>query len=93
MDRQILPIGTVLEIKNGIKVVIIGYELEGKLKYSCGSYPSFLIMDLIPLKKFKTYREKYGPLENETTIDYDSEFRIVHLGYQNQKFYEMQKKI
>ena len=61
MDRDLLPIGSVIELPDNIKLVIIGYEevTKEKITYICGGYPSYLMTDFIPFKRLKEYKEKY----------------------------------
>ena len=94
MDK-LLPIGTVIELHDGIKLVVIGYEnLEKEnITYICGGYPTYLVTDIIPLKKFKEYKEKYKSYNTETTIAHNSEYKVVHEGYKNQKFYEIIERV
>ena len=57
MNRQLLPIGTVIETVDKVKLVIIGYEevTKEKITYICGGYPSYLMTDFIPFKRLKEY--------------------------------------
>lgn len=91
MDRDLLPIGSVIELPDNIKLVIIGYEdvTKEKITYICGGYPSYLMTDFIPFKRLKEYKEKYQSYNTERNIDHNSEYKIIHEGYKNQKFYDI----
>lgn len=53
MNRKLLPIGSVVELSDGRKLIIIGYEAnaENKMSYLCGGYPSYFLTDFIPSSK------------------------------------------
>ena len=95
MNSQLLPIGSVIELSNKNKYVVLGYEEDnnGNLKYMTCQYPSFVITDLIPLNKQKEFSQKYKiNLSNELAIDINSEYKVLHEGYKNNKYYEMLEK-
>lgn len=95
MDRDLLPIGSVIELPDNIKLVIIGYEevTKEKITYICGGYPSYLMIDFIPFKKLKEYKEKYNDYNTDCSINHDAEYRVVFMGYKNDQFYEVQRNI
>lgn len=95
MNSDILPIGTAIELPEGIKLIIVGYEefANENTIYICGEYPSYLMMDIIPFKKIKEYKEKYKHFNTERTIKHNDYYKVIHEGYKNQKYYDMMNKI
>lgn len=95
MNRQLLPIGTVIETVDKVKLVIIGYEevTKERIIYICGGYPSYYMTDFIPIKKLKEYKEKYNDYNTDCSINHDAEYRVVFMGYKNEQFYEVQRNI
>lgn len=55
MSKELLPIGSVIELDDGKKLIIICYEQVAKNKFSYlwAGYPSYFLTDLIPLSKKK----------------------------------------
>ena len=40
-------------------------------------------------KRLKEYKEKYQSYTIERNIDHNIEYKIIHEGYKNQKFYDI----
>ena len=51
------------------------------------------MMDIIPFKKIKEYKEKYKHFNTERTIKHNDYYKVIHKGYKNQKYYDMMNKI
>lgn len=95
MNKDILPIGSVIEINNGRKLIIVGYNFDNgsKLSYLCGSYPTFYLMDFIPFSKMNEFKEQYNNDANDLFIDVDSDYEIIFLGYKNNKYIDFKNKM
>ena len=61
MNNELLPIGTLIELNDGKKLVIVSYveNAKHKISYLCGGYPSYFLIDLIPLSKKNEFIKKY----------------------------------
>ena len=100
MSKELLPIGSLIELSDGIRFVILGYEenSEHHLCYLCGVYPCYNIMDLIPIHNVNEFKKKYVLIQNFkyyyacAYLDINSEYNIIHVGYKNNSFYELQNK-
>lgn len=93
MNRELLPIGTLIELSDGKKLIIISYEenAKHKISYLCGGYPSYFLIDLIPSSKKNEFIKKYKHYNTDTYLELDSDYKIVHIGYKNNEFYELEK--
>ena len=94
MNNELLPIGTLIELNDGKKLVIVSYVENAKHKnsYLCGGYPSYFLIDLIPLSKKNEFIKKYKHYNIDNYLKLDSNYKIVHPGYKNNEFYELEKK-
>ena len=92
MDKILLPIGSLIELSDGRRLIIIGYEKnnEFKMSYLCGGYPSYFLTDFIPYSNVNEFKEKYRFYNIDTYLDFNSDYKIIHEGYKNDKFYELQ---
>ena len=88
MTREILPLGTVLEIANK-KYIITDYDLSHK-NYICYGYPCD-VMDLVPLKKVKEYQEKYDNYNINRVVAFNDEYKIIYIGYKSTEFLNLFK--
>lgn len=92
MNNNLLPIGSLIESKNGIKLIVIGYERNNeKIFYLCAGYPSYYLMDFIPYSNVKEFKEKYKIYNEDTYLDINSDYKIIYEGYKNNSFNEFQK--
>lgn len=93
MNKELLPIGSLIELSDGRRLTIIGYEEndEYKMSYLCGGYPSYYLMDFIPYSNVKEFKQKYKFYDIDTYLDFDSDYKIIYEGYKNNNFNELQK--
>lgn len=94
MNKSLLPIGSLIELEDGKRLIIIAYERneQSKISYLCGGYPTYYLTDLIPFSKVKEFKEKYKFYNIDTYLDIDGKYKIIHEGYKNEKFYEFQNE-
>lgn len=95
MDKFLLPIGTVIELNNNEKLIIIGYEIfySEKLSYLAAGYPTYYIEDLIPSSKIKEFEDKYNFHNVDQILPLDTEYKIIHMGYKDANYEEFANKI
>ena len=65
MINKILPIGSIIELEDNNKYIIIGYNTFSRKNFSyvCAGYPTCSLIDMIPTKKineFKLYLSDIG---------------------------------
>lgn len=92
MKGDLLPIGTLIEVEDGIKLIIISYEFNEKISYLCAGYPSYYLTDFIPNKHVDEFKNKYKHYNVDRFVDINSEFNIIHMGYKNDEFYKFVEK-
>ena len=94
MSKELLPIGSVIEVDDGKKLIIIEYEKRpSKLFYLCAGYPTYFLIDLIPFSKVKEFKERYKFYNIDTFLAIDAKYKVIHEGYRNEKFYKFQNII
>lgn len=95
MNRDLLPIGSVIELDDGRRLIIINYEVRGRygLMYLCGGYPTLCLSDLIPPSNVDEFKDKYKFYNTDTYLEFNDNFKIVFEGYKNDKFYEFRDKV
>ena len=91
MDNRVLPIGSVIELEDNNKYIITGYNHLSKkgLAYTCAGYPTFYLIDMIPLKRLKEFKEKYGFYNTDNFVKNDMNYKVIFEGYKNEKYYEL----
>ena len=94
MNKELLPIGSLIELSDGRRLTIISYAENNEYKfcYLCGGYPSYYLMDFIPFSKVKEFKQKYKFYNTDTYLDFDSDYKIIYEGYKNNNFNEFKKQ-
>ena len=91
MNNKVLPIGSIIELEDNNKYIIIGYNglSQKNLFYVCAGYPSYYLTDLIPPKRVNEFKEKYGFYNLDNYVDNNMEYKVLFEGYKGQKYYEL----
>lgn len=59
----------------------------------CAGYPTYYLIDLIPISKQKEFKEKYGFYTEDCELPMDKDYKVIYEGYKNEKFYEIEETI
>lgn len=87
MIYNILPIGTLIELEDGKKLIILGYKKENNIiSYICGQYPVNYLIDLVPEKKVKEFIDKYKYFNTDCIIPIESKYNVIQMGYKDETF-------
>lgn len=94
MKKDLLPIGSLIELNDGRKLIIISYEKtkDNKLTYLCGGYPSYFLMDLIPATKINEFKQKYKFYNIDDNIEVGIDFKVIHTGYKDKDFENLKQE-
>ena len=95
MNSKILPIGSVIELEDRNKYIIIGYETLSlkNLAYICAGYPAYYLTDMIPQNKVNEFKEKYGFYNTDINVSINKEYKVIFEGFKNKKYYDLVKII